>query len=118
MARACGVSRLLCVNIATACLWCAKAKAIYLSSKPDAKEMRLSFLSDNEDIPIKDREDEADQIIQRIIKRKESQSTWRHINATGDIQRMGSVHKVTSSNGNLQICHTTQEEVEKCIIDE
>jgi hypothetical protein len=69
-------------------------------------------------MPIKDRKDEVDQIIQRIIKREESRSTWHHINATWGIQRMSSVHEVTSSNGHLQILHTTQDEVEKCIINE
>eukprot|EP00957_Ditylum_brightwellii_P022785 1718462-Ditylum_brightwellii.AAC.1 len=72
MAWACRVSRPLSVNLATAFLWCTKAKAIYLGSKPNAEEMQLSFLSNNKDIPLKDREDEADQIIQCIIKREES----------------------------------------------
>eukprot|EP00957_Ditylum_brightwellii_P038185 2887030-Ditylum_brightwellii.AAC.1 len=75
MARACGVSRPLSVNLDTTHRWCAEAKAIYLGSKPGAEEMRLFSLSDNNDIPIKDRKDEADQIIQHIIKREESQST-------------------------------------------
>eukprot|EP00957_Ditylum_brightwellii_P085428 6498683-Ditylum_brightwellii.AAC.1 len=52
-ARACGVSKPLSVNTTTACRHCAEAKAIYLSSKPDAEEIRLSFLSDNNDIPIR-----------------------------------------------------------------
>eukprot|EP00957_Ditylum_brightwellii_P148363 11294770-Ditylum_brightwellii.AAC.1 len=34
------------------------------------------------------------------------------------IQRMSIIHEVTSSNGHLQVQHTTQDEVEKCNINE
>eukprot|EP00957_Ditylum_brightwellii_P174036 13250611-Ditylum_brightwellii.AAC.1 len=60
----------LSVDLATARSCRAEAKAAYLACKPNAEDMCLAFLLENEDIPIRDREEEAEKVIQKIIKKK------------------------------------------------
>eukprot|EP00957_Ditylum_brightwellii_P107623 8210960-Ditylum_brightwellii.AAC.1 len=117
MARACDIYCPLSVDLATAHSCCAEAKAAYLACKPDAEDMLLASLSENEDIPIRDREEEAEKIIQQMIKKEESRAIWRHINATYGIQQMESVREVVGHKDGIDLWHTTQEEVEHYIID-
>jgi hypothetical protein len=118
MAKACNITKPLSVDLPTAKCRCAEAKAIYLASKPDAADMRESFMSENENIPLQDREDEADRYLHTTLKKEESRKTWRIINATRGIVKLESVREVTCNKEGIDIRFTDQEEVEKCIIDE
>eukprot|EP00957_Ditylum_brightwellii_P195319 14880867-Ditylum_brightwellii.AAC.1 len=53
----------------------------YIDRKPDAADLRLAFLSENEEIPIHNREDEADRLLDTMIKKEEARAVWQHTNA-------------------------------------
>jgi hypothetical protein len=118
MARALEITAPLSESYDSACYKRTEARILYVDRKPDAADLRLAFLSENEEIPIHDREDEADRLLDMMIKREEARAVWRHINACQGVQHLSSVTKVTESRNGLEIHRSSKSEVERSIISE
>ena len=89
----------------------------YLESKPEAEDSREAFLSDHPDNLPEEREAEADNAIQCLIRKQQVHSGWRLINALTENPNSPAVPDMKIRWDRMMVAKSTKDEVENNIID-